>query len=442
VVFEVEGFSAKQRADKASAILKRALNPDAVIFEIPSSKMNPATAVDEIAKQIGEVAGYTNLGQFRREIKGLILEIVFVKDEDNAKAIKEGVTINGVIYQGSPWVDQARRRTVKVNLTHVPLKLFNSLGTALRIAMTPYGDVLQIRKYTDVNGRFFGEASVILDRGEEKEGKDLAELARMIYLEPEDVYMSATYQGAPKVCFHCRLAGHERQECPELASLQCYKCKGFGHLRRHCRNSARKEPVVTKINELPRMEETQEEKTLHTSDKENADDMTLDLETSGDEEIEPEEEEFYAEIPQDENSQCEVSIQGEATTDMSADLTGTKDDLQAMDTTYEQIVDEDNDPTIPPSPTGSTANTFIGTRAEGLAISSSKFNTRKPRQVAVLARKQSASVIAKPKERQKSNISRISSTKTPVPASQAANLSLGSSKGVVTILKSQIDHHE
>jgi hypothetical protein len=88
VVFEVEGFSAKRRADKASAILKRALIPDAVIFELPSSKMNPVTAVNEIAKQIGEAAGYTNLGQFRREIKGLILEIVFVKGKDNAKAIK------------------------------------------------------------------------------------------------------------------------------------------------------------------------------------------------------------------------------------------------------------------------------------------------------------------------------------------------------------------
>jgi hypothetical protein len=113
-----------------------------------------------------------------------------------------------------------------------------------------------------------------------------------------------------------------------------------------------------------------------------------------------------------------------------------------MDTAYEQIADEKNDPTIPPSPTGWTANTYIGTRAEGLAISSSKINARKPRQVAVLARKQYASAIAKPKERQKSNISRISSTKSPLSASQAANLSRGSPKGVVVILKSQIDYHE
>jgi hypothetical protein len=37
---------------------------------------------------------------------------------------------------------------------------------------------------------------------------------------------------------------------------------------------------------------------------------------------------------------------------MLADPTETKDDLQAMDTAYEQIADEKNDPTIPPSPTG------------------------------------------------------------------------------------------
>lgn len=208
----------------------------------------------------------------------------------------------------------------------------------------------------------------------------------MIYLEPEDVYMSATYQGAPKVCFHCRLIGHERQECPELAHLQCYKCKGFGHLRRHCRNSARKELVVAKLNEVPRMVETQEEETIHTRDKDKADDMTLDFETSVDEAIEPEEEEFDAEIPQNENSQCEISTQCKITTDMLADPTETKDDLQAMNTAYEQIADENKDPTITRSPTGSTANTCIGTRTEGLAISSSKINARKPRQVAVLAR--------------------------------------------------------
>ena len=57
--------------------------------------------------------------------------------------------------------------------------------------MIAFGEVLHIRKYTNSYGRVFGEASVILDRGEESQ-KDYAELSRMIYLEKQDVYIPAT----------------------------------------------------------------------------------------------------------------------------------------------------------------------------------------------------------------------------------------------------------
>src|ERR1700731_3730054 len=92
----------------------------------------------------------------------------------------------------------------------------------------------------------------------------------MIYLEQEDIYIPATYQGAPKICFHCRIAGHERKDCPELASLQCYKCKGFGHLRRHCRIAV----AVTSDQKTPSNfeEELAEYESLETaSDESNMD---------------------------------------------------------------------------------------------------------------------------------------------------------------------------
>ena len=146
-----------------------------------------------------------------------------------------GATVNGVVYLGTPWVDEVRRTTVKVNLCHVPLSYHGDLGQKLLPTMQHYGKVLQIRKYTNSFGKFCGEASVILDRGDDLEDEMYPELSRMIFLEEEDIYISASYQGAPRICFHCRIAGHERQECPELASVQCFGCKGLGHIRRHCK---------------------------------------------------------------------------------------------------------------------------------------------------------------------------------------------------------------
>jgi len=58
----------------------------------------------------------------------------------------------------------------------------------------------------------------------------------MIYLESQDIFIPATYIGAPKICFHCRLAGHIRNDCPELAAIQCHKCNGYGHFRRYCKS--------------------------------------------------------------------------------------------------------------------------------------------------------------------------------------------------------------
>jgi hypothetical protein len=132
-------------------------------------------------------------------------------------------------------VDEARKPTIRVNLSHIPLKLNQYLGEALNKPCSPIGEVKQIRKYTNMNGRYFGVAAIILDRKEENQ-KDYEELSRMIYLESQDIFIPATYIGAPKICFHCRLAGHVRNDCPELAAIQCHKCNGYGHFRRYCKS--------------------------------------------------------------------------------------------------------------------------------------------------------------------------------------------------------------
>jgi hypothetical protein len=41
IVFEVEGITNTQRSKRAAGVLKRALNPNAVLFEVPKDALNP-----------------------------------------------------------------------------------------------------------------------------------------------------------------------------------------------------------------------------------------------------------------------------------------------------------------------------------------------------------------------------------------------------------------
>jgi hypothetical protein len=89
VVYEVEGFTNAQRCQRAAGILKRALNPDAVLFEMPKEALNPHLVVEEIVQQVGDVAGFTDLGLYRRNAKVNTLELVFLSPESTQKAINE-----------------------------------------------------------------------------------------------------------------------------------------------------------------------------------------------------------------------------------------------------------------------------------------------------------------------------------------------------------------
>jgi hypothetical protein len=107
--------------------------------------MDSDNAVEEIVSQIGEIAGYTNLSLYNTRTSNMMLEIVFETAESIQKAISTGISYDGMVYRGTPWVDEAKKKTIKVNLTHIPLKLHQNLGEVIKDAMQPYGEVLQIR---------------------------------------------------------------------------------------------------------------------------------------------------------------------------------------------------------------------------------------------------------------------------------------------------------
>jgi hypothetical protein len=230
IVYETEDFSDRQRGQRLAAALKRRLTAGAVIFEFTATDRDPVMVVEEIAQQLGDVIGYTNVNKYVRHTKGLILEIAFKSQIDSVREDLK-VNINGEVVKGYRWVDEMKRKTVQVDLPYVPLRIYNNLSTKLRSALAPYGTVLQVCKYTDPKGRFIGQASVFLDRGDKScITEEFLDLPKLIRLEEENVFIPTVYKETPKVCLQCRCAGHERRSCPELASVYCSRCKGYGHV--------------------------------------------------------------------------------------------------------------------------------------------------------------------------------------------------------------------
>jgi len=74
LVYSAPGYIQQQRSQRTAAILKRALNADAILFEIPNISLDHVMVIDIIAKQLGEVAGHTNLNEFRPDSKNLHLK--------------------------------------------------------------------------------------------------------------------------------------------------------------------------------------------------------------------------------------------------------------------------------------------------------------------------------------------------------------------------------
>jgi hypothetical protein len=109
----------------------------------------PHLVVEEIVQQIGDIAGFTNLGLYRKDAKMNNLELVFISPDSTNKAINVGVKIQDMLICGTPYVDEARRPLIKVNLSHVPLMCYDTVGNKLRKALSPFGKVMQVRKYTN-----------------------------------------------------------------------------------------------------------------------------------------------------------------------------------------------------------------------------------------------------------------------------------------------------
>jgi hypothetical protein len=237
IVFEAEGFENERRAHQAAAIIKRALHPNTVLFEIDATDLSKDDVYDLITKEIGEATGFRPISEYRGNGRGnWLIEAKFRDTENAKKACEKGLTHQGINYMATPSIENAEKRLTKVNLTHLPLEHQDEIKAGLMHSMEKYGQVCQIKLYTTARGHFEGEAAVLLDTTQKGEDHHSEELTRMIYLEKWDNYHPATFKGAPPVCYMCRLSGHVKKDCPEMAKIRCFKCNENGHMRKDCTN--------------------------------------------------------------------------------------------------------------------------------------------------------------------------------------------------------------
>lgn len=119
VLYEHPDFQDQHLARKAATIVRQALTPDAVLFSFPPNTfVHRCHAYEAIEKQVGPVDGFRPLSRYDVRAHGNLLIEAKFQDPDHTKlAIKNGITVEDIIYKGSPSVSGAENPLVRVQLT-------------------------------------------------------------------------------------------------------------------------------------------------------------------------------------------------------------------------------------------------------------------------------------------------------------------------------------
>ncbi|CAO3669087.1 unnamed protein product [Rhizopus stolonifer] len=180
--------------------------------------------------------------------KELIIEALFRDFGDARSAINIGIVVDGLVFKASSSNACGLASLTRVHLDFLNIPTGEALSDCLLQSFRYYGKVYQIKKFT-TDGFFEGLVSVLIDNtdtyeDEERNQVPVKPLSRMLYLQALDNYVSATFRGAPPVCYYCRQAGHIRSKCLILAKKECYRCGTLGHTARVCKEKEQEENVT------------------------------------------------------------------------------------------------------------------------------------------------------------------------------------------------------
>jgi hypothetical protein len=247
VIFEDDDLKSELLVRKAAALVEQALCSSSVLFSFPGKLFGDRTdAYKVIEEQVGANVDFRHISSRRASAGGdLLVEANFDSKADATKAVNDGVTVNGVVYKAVS-TSSGSGSSVGGNLTHVQFNLVCCTPNRATFlvdmldSLAFYGKVYQLKKYTR-KGYFEGKMSVLIDTSVGMEGEDgevvpPQPLTRMLYLSAWDMFAPAQFKNAPPVCHFCRLSGHVRKDCPELAKRTCFSCREKGHTARFCKD--------------------------------------------------------------------------------------------------------------------------------------------------------------------------------------------------------------
>ncbi|KAG2192678.1 hypothetical protein INT47_003620, partial [Mucor saturninus] len=242
---------------QAASIVKQALIPGSVLFSFPASLFKHRTeAYEVIETQCGAVQGFRHISNYGTGSAGeIMVEVKSVLPTSTAKAMTHGVSYKNLLFEGSPSVPSGNNTLVHVKMTLLRIPDKETFLADLERSLRYYGEAYQVKEYT-CGGYFEGELSLILNisagyidaSGDKVKNEPLT---NNLYLEEWDCFASATFKGAPTICHWCRLAGHVRPKCPDLAKTKCFSCHGNGHTAKFCKRKKHGVTELPVLDEIP-----------------------------------------------------------------------------------------------------------------------------------------------------------------------------------------------